>query len=184
MKPKALLFASTVLAALTALPVLAQPPRTSVIALQVNVESGGQKVRYGIRPNTETVPLVAGQRIGAGHARIIKDVKEMSRVRAGDVLVAEAAPPLAKMDSVSGIVEHYMDEKNGSAPPSANRITLLRLTSMTQPGRLKRSKAEIREILAAIEAGDGDRAEAACKHHIEMAAEVALAYLARAKTAA
>jgi glucose/arabinose dehydrogenase len=46
----------------------------------------------------------------------------------GDVLVAEAAPPLAKMDSVSGIVEHYMDEKNGSAPPSANRITLLRDT--------------------------------------------------------
>jgi DNA-binding GntR family transcriptional regulator len=65
-----------------------------------------------------------------------------------------------------------------------NRITLLRLTSMTQPGRLKRSKAEIREILAAIEAGDGDRAEAACKHHIEMAAEVALAYLARSKNAA
>src|ERR1700683_2406840 len=29
-----------------------------------------------------------GQEIGAGHARVIRDVKEMSRVRAGDVLVA------------------------------------------------------------------------------------------------
>src|SRR6202048_2037664 len=34
-----------------------------------------------------------GQRIGAGSARIIKDVKEMSRVRAGDVLVADMTDP-------------------------------------------------------------------------------------------
>jgi hypothetical protein len=63
MKPKALFFAGAVLATLAAMPGLAQPPRTSVIALQVNVENAGQKVRYGIRPNTETVPLVAGQRV-------------------------------------------------------------------------------------------------------------------------
>jgi hypothetical protein len=71
MKPKALLFTNSVLAAfvaalvgvLTATPGQAQPARTSVIAIQVNVESGGQQVRYGIRPNTETVPLLAGQRV-------------------------------------------------------------------------------------------------------------------------
>jgi pyruvate, water dikinase len=34
-----------------------------------------------------------GQRIGAGHARIIRDVKEMSRVRAGEVLVADMTDP-------------------------------------------------------------------------------------------
>ena len=34
-----------------------------------------------------------GQRIGAGPARVIKDVKEMSRVRAGDVLVADMTDP-------------------------------------------------------------------------------------------
>ena len=34
-----------------------------------------------------------GQRIGAGHARIVRDVKEMSRVRAGDVLVADMTDP-------------------------------------------------------------------------------------------
>src|SRR5579871_4557120 len=34
-----------------------------------------------------------GQRIGAGHARVIRDVREMSRVRAGDVLVADMTYP-------------------------------------------------------------------------------------------
>ena len=34
-----------------------------------------------------------GQRIGAGHARVITDVKDMERVRAGDVLVADMTDP-------------------------------------------------------------------------------------------
>jgi DNA-binding GntR family transcriptional regulator len=58
-----------------------------------------------------------------------------------------------------------------------NRITLLRITSMTQPGRLKRSIAEIRTILATIQAGDATGAERACREHVENAAEVAIAYL-------
>jgi glucose/arabinose dehydrogenase len=47
----------------------------------------------------------------------------------GDVLVAEAAPPNADIDSVPGAVEHFMNVRNGSTPPSANRITLLRDTN-------------------------------------------------------
>jgi glucose/arabinose dehydrogenase len=47
----------------------------------------------------------------------------------GDVLVAEAAPPLSKIDSIEGAVENWLDKKNGSAPPSANEITLLRDTN-------------------------------------------------------
>jgi glucose/arabinose dehydrogenase len=47
----------------------------------------------------------------------------------GDVLVAEAAPPLTSIDSVPHAVEHWMDIRNGSAPQSANRITLLRDTN-------------------------------------------------------
>lgn len=62
-----------------------------------------------------------------------------------------------------------------------NRITLLRLTSMTQPGRIVQSMEEIREIHDAIAAGDGARAENACKRHIETAAKVALAVLARSE---
>lgn len=59
-----------------------------------------------------------------------------------------------------------------------NRITLLRVTSMTQPGRLADSVAEIRAIFDAIAARDPDRAEAVCRHHIAKAAEIALAVLA------
>ncbi|PDT06537.1 GntR family transcriptional regulator [Rhizobium sp. M1] len=58
-----------------------------------------------------------------------------------------------------------------------NRINLLRMTSMTQPGRLKHSIAEIKEIAEAIQNRNGPRAAAACKHHIDMAAKVALEYL-------
>jgi DNA-binding GntR family transcriptional regulator len=58
-----------------------------------------------------------------------------------------------------------------------NRITLLRMTSMAQPGRLKDSVAEIRAIAEAIKNGDADKAEAMCKRHVERAAKVALAVL-------
>ena len=63
-----------------------------------------------------------------------------------------------------------------------NRVTLLRITSMTQPGRLKHSVAEIREIAAAIKDRNGPKAAAACKHHIDMAAKVALDYLRKNDT--
>lgn len=62
-----------------------------------------------------------------------------------------------------------------------NRITLLRMTSMTQPGRLQHSVNEIREIAQAIEDRNGPKAAAACRHHIEMAAKVALNYLRSAE---
>lgn len=60
-----------------------------------------------------------------------------------------------------------------------NRVTLLRLTSMSQPGRLKDSVSEIRTIAAAIVTGDGNAAEAACRLHIARAAVVAIAVLER-----
>ncbi|MBE9637237.1 MULTISPECIES: GntR family transcriptional regulator [Roseobacteraceae] len=56
-----------------------------------------------------------------------------------------------------------------------NRITLLRVSSMRQPGRLPESVREIRLISEAIAAGEPERAEAACKQHIENAARVAIA---------
>ncbi len=62
-----------------------------------------------------------------------------------------------------------------------NRVTLLRMTSMTQPGRLQHSVMEIREIAAAIRDRNGPKAAAACKHHIDMAAKVALEYLRNAE---
>jgi DNA-binding GntR family transcriptional regulator len=58
-----------------------------------------------------------------------------------------------------------------------NRATLLRLTSMTQPGRLPQTIVEIKEIVAAIKDRNGPRAAAACKYHIEMASKTALEFL-------
>ncbi len=58
-----------------------------------------------------------------------------------------------------------------------NRITLLRMTSMTQPGRIGRSVAEVGAIVEAIAAKDPDAADAACRDHIERAAGAALARL-------
>jgi pyruvate,water dikinase len=45
------------------------------------------------RSNVLVTGRSIGQRIGAGHARVVKDVKEMARVRAGDVLVADMTDP-------------------------------------------------------------------------------------------
>jgi DNA-binding GntR family transcriptional regulator len=60
-----------------------------------------------------------------------------------------------------------------------NRVTVLRMTSMTQSDRIGRSLREIETILAAIETGDEDGAEHACVQHIENAAAVALEALRR-----
>ena len=49
---------------------------------------------------------------------------------------------------------------------------------MTQKGRLADSVAEIEKIAEAITAGNGAKAEVACRTHIEKAAEGALAVLA------
>ena len=58
-----------------------------------------------------------------------------------------------------------------------NRINMLRFTSMTQPGRIRHSIEEIRQIAAAIRAGDGKGAEKACRLHIERAADAALRWM-------
>lgn len=65
-----------------------------------------------------------------------------------------------------------------------NRVTLLRMTSMTQPGRIGHSVAEVGAIVAAIEARDPDAADAACRDHIERAASAAIARLSDQDAAA
>jgi DNA-binding GntR family transcriptional regulator len=58
-----------------------------------------------------------------------------------------------------------------------NRVTMLRATSMTHPGRLPQSLKEIRNIAELIGAGDATGAERACIDHIQAAAAIALAVL-------
>jgi pyruvate,water dikinase len=61
----------------------------------VQSRSGRSIMRFTLKSRSKAIisGRSIGQRIGAGHARIIKDVKEMSRVRAGDVLVADMTDP-------------------------------------------------------------------------------------------
>ncbi|MQB07926.1 GntR family transcriptional regulator [Agrobacterium tumefaciens] len=61
--------------------------------------------------------------------------------------------------------------------PLHNRINLLRMTSMTQPGRLAHSISEINEIAEAIKNRNGPLAAAACRRHVNEAAKVVLEYL-------
>lgn len=51
------------------------------------------------------------------------------------------------------------------------RVSVLRATSMSQPGRASQSLAEIETIVAAVERRDPDGAAQACIHHVEMAAK-------------
>jgi pyruvate, water dikinase len=61
----------------------------------VQSRAGRTILRYTLKARSKTLVTgrSIGQRIGAGRARIIKDVKEMSKVRAGDVLVADMTDP-------------------------------------------------------------------------------------------
>jgi DNA-binding GntR family transcriptional regulator len=66
-----------------------------------------------------------------------------------------------------------------------NRLAFFRFSSTRWPGRTERSVAELRVVADAVSARDGAAAEAACIHHIEAAAELALLVLAeRAQGAA
>lgn len=62
-----------------------------------------------------------------------------------------------------------------------NRITVLRFTSMTQPGRSRNSLAEIEAVYDAIVSGDADSADVLCRKHITTAAEIALRVLAESE---
>jgi pyruvate,water dikinase len=61
----------------------------------VQSRTGGTIQRYTLKSRSKLLisGRSIGQRIGAGQARLIKDAKEMSRVRAGDVLVADMTDP-------------------------------------------------------------------------------------------
>jgi DNA-binding GntR family transcriptional regulator len=54
------------------------------------------------------------------------------------------------------------------------RISLLRRVSLSQPARLAASIEEIRAIMAALKKRDAEAAAAACRRHVENAADAAL----------
>ncbi|MEU1183610.1 GntR family transcriptional regulator [Streptomyces sp. NPDC005820] len=54
------------------------------------------------------------------------------------------------------------------------RLSLLRATSLSQPGRTARSVQELRTVMEAIEARNAEAAVRACNHHIEQARRAGL----------
>jgi len=63
-----------------------------------------------------------------------------------------------------------------------NRIITLRRLSLSQPGRLPKSIAELSELVAALEARDADRAKALAEAHVATAAAIAHARFAELET--
>jgi DNA-binding GntR family transcriptional regulator len=63
--------------------------------------------------------------------------------------------------------------------PLHDRITLLRITSMSQPKRINKSLREVTAIWRAIQSGDADLAERCCVDHVKAAAVAALDMIAQ-----
>jgi DNA-binding GntR family transcriptional regulator len=66
--------------------------------------------------------------------------------------------------------------------PLHDRITLLRITSMSQPKRINKSLREVTAIWRAIQNGDEDLAERRCVDHIKAAAVAALDMIERSSS--
>jgi DNA-binding GntR family transcriptional regulator len=100
-----------------------------------------------------------------------------------EVVIAEGLDPTALIEAKTRFYAVLMEGSGNIFVRQMlgmlhNRVTLLRVTSMSQPGRMVQSMAEIREIHSAIVARDPAAAKAACERHIASATAVALAMLA------
>lgn len=95
---------------------------------------------------------------------------------AGDAGAVVAAKAVFYAALLEGCGNRFVQE---SLSRLHNRITVLRATSLAEPGRLRHSLREIGRIYRCIEAGDAAGAGRACRRHIAAAKAVALAVLAR-----
>jgi DNA-binding GntR family transcriptional regulator len=157
--------------------VVSQPYRGPAVAM-VSVEEARQL--YAVRALLEGFAGEQFARRGqpAELAALTEAVERLEAV------VAAGAEPTALIEAKTHFYAVLMDGADNvfvrqSLGMLHNRVTLLRLTSMGQPGRLQRSMAEIRQIHDAIQARDAAAAKLACERHVAAATEVALAVLAR-----
>src|SRR5215471_11418179 len=67
--------------------------------------------------------------------------------------------------------------------PLHDRITLLRITSMSQPKRINKSLREVTAIWRAIQTGDEELAEKCCVDHVKAAAVAALSMIEQSAAA-
>jgi DNA-binding GntR family transcriptional regulator len=120
--------------------------------------------------------LCAGRRSAAQLAELDAAMEAMeaaSRALDGPGVIAANAAFYAAMTAAAGnaVIARMLEAVH-------NRLALLRFSAAQWPGRGAQSMAENRAILAAIRAGDAAAAEAACIHHIEASAAIALVILA------
>lgn len=113
--------------------------------------------------------------------------EDIARLREAYGLLLDAASQGVVNDSFLEVKDHFYDVLlSGSRNDTLRkllttlywRITLLRVRSIGQPGRVQRSLQEIGAIVDAIERRDGDAAERMCIQHVQHARETVLRALA------
>lgn len=139
--------------------------------------------------------------VSAAEARQLYDVRAVLEGLAGRLFTHEATPEqrealraavdrfAAEMENPGKLIaiknEFYSVLFTGSGNQVAHQVaiglqrrtSLLRSTSLAAPGRPAQTLAELRAILAAMDAGDADLVERLCREHVAKAREVALAQL-------
>jgi pyruvate,water dikinase len=93
-----------------------------------------------------------GQRIGAGHARVINDVKDMARVRAGDVLVADMTDP--DWEPVMKRAAAIVTNRGGRTCHAAIIARELGIPAVVGCGTATRSIAEDQPVTVSCAEGD------------------------------
>jgi DNA-binding GntR family transcriptional regulator len=120
-----------------------------------------------------------------------RDPRILARLRRQFEIMKQVARQPDRSDLIAAKTEFYAAMLEGCGNVFVqrflnmllNRVTLLRMTSMTQKNRIAHSLKEIETILVTIETGDMDAAERACVQHIHNAATIAVATLRDNETA-
>lgn len=113
------------------------------------------------------------------------DPSHVADLRAAVEEIARTAEGADPSDQLAAKDRFYEVLFTGSGSPPLQqtlaglqaRVRLLRATSLAAPGRPRQAAAELAAVVDAVEAGDADRAAAACAEHIHNAARTALARL-------
>jgi DNA-binding GntR family transcriptional regulator len=121
-------------------------------------------------------------------ARPAKALKALQEVQGGLDDAQASGDPLVMMtagtafyDTVAaGGGNSYIQETLGNIH---NRLSLIRYLSLHQPTRVEQSFRSIRSMCDAIIAGDKERAEELCAHHLDAAARTARAIVENGYTA-
>ena len=119
------------------------------------------------------------------HLRALRRALERIEKRAGSGQANSQAMLEAKKEFYDALFEGAANATIQSIVESLQaRVTVLRAASLSQPGRAAQTVKEVREIVEALEARDGDRAVAACVHHVNEAARTVFEALAQAPAGA